>query len=93
MSAGLSPVVHPNEAFAGLAARHPEIRLVDFAEPSAAADAVRRSFAALGSAPADLSPYAWRGVAARYAEVYRHVIGRRTRPAEVAAFRLRSEAS
>jgi alpha-1,3-mannosyltransferase len=87
MSAGLKPVVHPNEAFAGLAARHGSIGLVDFADSQAAAGAIRAAHAALvedraSALPAadELAPYAWPEVAARYGEAYRAAIARR-RPA------------
>lgn len=77
MSAGLVPVVHPNASFTDLAARHPGIALCDFADPAAAARAVREAharLAALGRPPAeDLGRYDWAGVAARYGEVYAQV--------------------
>ncbi|WP_020180169.1 glycosyltransferase family 4 protein [Methylopila sp. M107] len=84
MSAGLKPVVHPNDAFMGLAARHGSIGLVDFADPAAAAGAIRQAHAQLlEQGPAalptaeELRPYAWPEVAARYAEAYRAAIARR----------------
>ena len=94
MSAGLKPVVHPNDAFAGLAARHPSIRLVDFTDPAAAAAAIREAHRSLVETPAsarptpeELAPYAWPQVAARYGEAYRAAIARRGRglPAAAAA--------
>ncbi|GJD78617.1 GDP-mannose:cellobiosyl-diphosphopolyprenol alpha-mannosyltransferase [Methylobacterium gregans] len=77
MSAGLVPVVHPNASFTDLAARHPGIALCDFAEPAAAARAVRAAHAKLaarGRPPSeDLARYAWAGVAARYLDTYAQV--------------------
>ncbi len=75
LSAGLVPLVQPNAAFAALAAEHPEVVLVDYADASAAAAAIEDRFARLRDAPGaagrpDLSRYAWPGVAARYRDVY-----------------------
>ena len=84
MSAGLAPVVHPNASFADLAARHPGIALGDFADPRAAAQAVREAYAALaarGRPPEwDLSRYAWTSVAGRYLDTYARVIRSAGRP-------------
>lgn len=85
MSAGLVPVVHPNASFTDLAARHPGIALCDFADPAAAARAVREAYGALaarGQPPAeDLARYAWAGVAARYLDTYAQVRARERRAA------------
>lgn len=71
LSAGLIPVVHPNDSFKTLAARHSAIRLADFANPSAVADEVEAAWKNQGLAvEADLSAYAWSTVAARYRSVY-----------------------
>lgn len=75
LSAGLVPVAHPNDAFAWLQERHPSITLADFADPDAAAAAIRRAYDRLagGAIPRgteDLSPYRWSGVAARYVAIY-----------------------
>lgn len=84
MSAGLAPVVHPNTAFAGLAARHGVIRTVDFADPAAAAEAILGAFEALVMDPtsarasaAELDGYAWPAVAESYMRVYRAALNRR----------------
>ena len=77
MSAGLLPVLHPNEAFAALAESHP-VRLADFADPAAAAGALEAAFAALQEDGPVLREalmkaarrYAWDEVAERYIEVY-----------------------
>ncbi len=83
MSAGLAPVVHPNAAFAGLAARHEAVRTVDFADAEAAAAAAREAHAALVadrkgalSFRDQLADYAWSRVAERYFAVYRSAIER-----------------
>lgn len=78
MSAGLLPVLQPNEAYRGLAARHPQIRLADFAAPEQAAHIIRSTFATLtvnpagerSAAMAASADYAWPAVARRYATLY-----------------------
>lgn len=84
MSAGLATVVHPNTAFAGLAARHKAIRTVDFADAPTAAATIRETFAALTADPtsvrasaAELDDYAWPRVAENYMRVYRAALMRR----------------
>jgi alpha-1,3-mannosyltransferase len=75
MSAGLRCIVHPNDSFRILGARHKAIGLVDFADPAAVADLLQSSRARWDSyAPPDLSEHAWSGVAARYQEVYRGIV-------------------
>lgn len=83
MSAGLMPVLHPNAAYADLAARHGEIRLCDFADAAKAADGISAAFAALEDDPAGhrraaidaAAAYAWDKVAERYVAVYRTACG------------------
>lgn len=78
MSAGLLPVLQPNDAYRGLAARHPQIRLADFAAPEQAAHIIRSTFAALTANPAAersaamaaSADYAWPTVARHYATLY-----------------------
>lgn len=84
MSAGLAPVVQPNAAFAGLARRHADIRLADFASPVVAADALEAAHRALVDDHAvrdrlrsEAQGYAWSAVAERYFDVYRAALGRR----------------
>jgi len=84
MSAGLAPVVHPNDAFTGLAVRHTAIRTVDFADAAAAAAAIRDTFETLRIDPtavrasaAELDGYAWPAVAESYMRVYRAALMRR----------------
>ena len=83
MSAGLMPVLHPNVAYADLAASHPEIRLGDFSDARVAADAISGAHAMLARDPAAYrraaieaaSAYSWDRVADRYVEVYRAALG------------------
>lgn len=77
LSAGLVPVVHPNAAFAGLASELPAVRLADFAQPAAAADAVGAAYEALCAAggpdagvAAQIGHYSWDDVARRYLGLY-----------------------
>lgn len=83
MSAGLAPIVHPNTAFVGLANRHSAVRLVDFADPAAAATAIVEKHAQLAADPiaarasaAELDQYAWPQVAENYMRVYRAALRR-----------------
>ncbi len=83
MSAGLIPVLQPNDAYKALAARHDTIRLADFAEPQAAAAEIQTSFEALTANPAARSiamasaaDYAWPAVARRYADLYDQILKR-----------------
>lgn len=97
MSAGLMPVLHPNTAYADLAARHGEIRLCDFADARRAADGIDAAFAVLEGDPAGYrraaieaaAAYSWDRVADRYVEVYRAACegGRRAWPSGVLAGR------
>ena len=77
LSAGLVPVVHPNAAFAGLASELPAVRLADFAQPVAAADAIGAAYDALCAAggldpgvAAQIGHYSWDDVARRYLGLY-----------------------
>lgn len=83
MSAGLVPVVHPNDSFAELARRHDLIRLADFADSQAGADAVTAALAdAAGPRPdlaRELSRYSWSAVARSYADVYDGALARASR--------------
>ena len=90
MSAGLMPVLHPNTAFADLAAKHGQVRLSDFSDPRKAADGIATGFAELErdcagyrrAAIAAAAAYSWDQVAERYVDVYRAACGadRRARP-------------
>lgn len=81
MSAGLVPILHPNDAFRNLAARHSDIRLVDFSTPDAAADAVMTAHATLVGKPslrstmiAGAQSHSWDRMASRYYDVYRRIL-------------------
>ena len=83
MSAGLIPVLQPNDAYRALAARHDTIRLADFIDPLAAAVEIQASFEALTNNPAARSiamaaaaDYAWPAVARRYADLYDQILKR-----------------
>ncbi|THF47011.1 glycosyltransferase family 4 protein [Allorhizobium terrae] len=84
MSAGLLPVLHQNDAYAALAARHKDIHLADFANPQASADDILCAYDALSNninLRADLQAatlsYSWERVAQRYIELYRKASGER----------------
>lgn len=84
MSAGLLPVLHRNDAYAALAARHKDIHLADFAIPQTSADDILRAYDALSNninLRADLQAatlsYSWERVAQRYIELYRKASGER----------------
>ncbi|WP_244314006.1 glycosyltransferase family 4 protein [Roseibium denhamense] len=51
LSAGLLPVVHPNEAYKSLAAEHQMVRLADYASAQDAADAFEETLAKLQQEP------------------------------------------
>jgi alpha-1,3-mannosyltransferase len=78
MSAGLLPVLHPNEAYRDLAERHRTIRLVDFGNAERAADAVTSAYEALlsdgsalrGEIVAEAARYSWSTVADQYVDSY-----------------------
>lgn len=83
MSAGLIPVLQPNDAYQTLAARHKTVRLADFADPKAAAAAIAASFearaadeTARATAMTEAADYAWAHVARRYADLYDRVLKR-----------------
>ncbi|NKN39205.1 glycosyltransferase family 4 protein [Agrobacterium sp. a22-2] len=83
MSAGLVPVLHPNEAYRSLAAAHDGVALADFADPPAAAERIEAAYGALLLQPAETRQrlmdqaggYAWDRVAQRYIDLYRAVLG------------------
>lgn len=86
LSAGLSPVVHANEAYRAFSSRRGLIHLADFADPIASASAIRQAFAeledsgALRDAAIRLAgEFAWPRVAEAYFKAYGEAIdtGRR----------------
>ena len=88
MSAGLVPVLHPNEAYQALGKQHRGICLADFARPEDCAARIEQTFQALLADPAatrdemmtGASVHAWESVADRYIDVYRAVLGDRVPP-------------
>lgn len=82
MSAGLVPVLQPNDAYRSLAARHTNVRLADFANPQAAAAVIRTAYDSLTARPgreraiavAAADMYAWPTVARRYADLYDRIV-------------------
>ena len=88
MSAGLVPVLHPNEAYRVLGAQHTGIFLADFTRPEECAARIEQAFQALLAQPAAMreemmagaSVHAWESVADRYVDVYRAALGARVLP-------------
>ena len=85
MSAGLLPVLQPNDAFASLAAKHPAIRLAKFEDPIRAAAVINRAFEDLerntdGERHAAINAateYAWSNVAGKYTALYDRILAQR----------------
>lgn len=83
MSAGLLPLLHPNQAYRDLAAKHPEVRLCDFEDAETAAGTIHAAFLALARdvpgyrarAMRAAEGYSWDHVARRYAAIYTEVLG------------------
>ena len=83
MSAGLVPVLQPNDAYRILADRHDVIRLTDFSAPEAAATLFESAYAGLAAdgpalraaAIAQAEAYSWNGVTSRYVDVYEQALG------------------
>lgn len=83
MSAGLVPLLHPNQAYRDLARKHPEARLCDFDDPEAAATRIHSTYLAFtrdvtgyrAAAMRVAEGYSWDRVAARYAKIYEEVLG------------------
>lgn len=81
LSAGLVPVVHGNDAFRSFAARHGAIRVSDFTDPVASAEAIRKAFVDLATSPHmrdDLRKisegFAWPQVSRHYFDLYRECV-------------------
>ncbi len=82
MSAGLLPVLNPNEAFKALAEGHPALMLSDFAQPQTAALTLEDAFARLQADALGIreqlirgaSDYAWDRVAQRYVDLYEEAL-------------------
>lgn len=83
MSAGLVPVLHPNDAYQVLAGQHPGISLADFSRPEDSAARIEQAYQALLADPsgkraemmAEAAVHAWESVADRYIDVYRQALG------------------
>lgn len=88
MSAGLVPVLHPNDAYQVLAGQHPGISLADFSRPEDSAARIEQTYQALLADPpgkrtemmAAASVHAWESVADRYIDVYRQALGKGKAP-------------
>ena len=81
LSAGLLPVVHPNDAFSSLAAKHPMVSLADYGEPATAANAVQTGFQKLVEEPelreaaiSSAAQHGWEAVIANYDQLYLDVL-------------------
>lgn len=83
MSAGLMPLLHPNQAYTDLAGSHPEVRLCDFQDAEEAAGTIHAAFLGLArdvagyrtGAMRAANGYSWDKVAGRYAEIYTEILG------------------
>ena len=82
MSSGLIPVVHPNEAFLGLAGQHDLITLADFSRPEIAASALAERFGEAERFPelrqammSSVEDYGWQNVIRKYDHLYRMALG------------------
>ncbi len=85
MSAGLLPVLHANDAYQALAARHPDLAVTDFSSADAAAMAIETAYQRLEATPAlrlDMiraaSQHGWADVCDRHVALYSDVLGSRT---------------
>lgn len=82
MSAGLMPVLHENDAYRQLAARHDAIVLTDFTAPDEAADAMEAAHSRVVAGGASLRaaliaetrPYSWASVSDAYLSAYREAV-------------------
>ncbi len=88
MSAGLVPVLHPNDAYQVLAGQHPGISLADFSRPEDSAARIEQTYQALLADPsgkraemmAAASVHAWESVADRYIDVYHQALDKGKAP-------------
>jgi alpha-1,3-mannosyltransferase len=82
MSAGLVPVLHPNDAYSDLAKKHKCVRLVGFENAMLSANAIEQSFMDLSASFPDLrnnaiaeaQDYAWPTVSRKYAAIYDQIM-------------------
>lgn len=83
MSAGLLPVLQPNDAYRHLADRHDAIALCDFSRPAAFAEMMPERFERLTdrlgltrrTVMAEARNYSWDQVAEKYFEIYDRILG------------------
>lgn len=83
MGAGLLPVLHGNQAYLSLAAKHEGLVVADFSDPAAAASAIQHAFTTLSASPdpirnrlrQEAGQYDWAQVASRYGDVYARALG------------------
>lgn len=83
LSAGLMPVVHPNEAFVSLARELPQVRLVDYSNGAEAAAVIAAAYRDLCATPdlrsqaiASVGRFGWGDVARSYDAFYRRALDR-----------------
>ncbi len=82
MSAGLLPVLQPNDAYRDLANAHEFIRLADFHEAEEAARSIGKAFEVLTEAPDAMrnqamraaQDYSWENAASQYSAIYGAII-------------------
>lgn len=81
MSAGLVPILHPNDAYRNLARRHDGIRIADFANPEEAAAVTLSAYETLAADPSlrasmleGAQSHSWERMAGQYYDVYRRVL-------------------
>lgn len=82
LSAGLLPVVHPNDAFVSLARELEQVRLTDFADAAATAADIAATYRALRSDPhlrersmSSVDRFGWAEVVRAYDIFYRDALG------------------
>lgn len=82
MSAGLIPVLHPNDAYSDLAKKHKCVRLVGFENAMLSANAIEQTFMDLSTSFPELrtnaiteaQDYAWPTVSRKYSAIYDQIM-------------------
>lgn len=82
MSAGLVPVLHPNDAYRDLADKHSTVEMVDFSSAEKAAELIEKVFAKLQNngqslrteAIATAQNYSWDSVSDKYVDAYKRAV-------------------
>jgi alpha-1,3-mannosyltransferase len=84
LSAGLIPVVEPNQAFRGLAQKHPMVKLATFADPQIAAKTILKAWDVLEETPdlraaaiASAGQHSWETTIMQYDALYEDVLNNR----------------